>query len=329
MVSDTCGVACVSRRWVADSTPVVTSLSSCGAGCCSEQAGDVPAGGFKDGKEQHETERRRDRSDGRACGGARCARGRDRPGRNGQIAFKRALGSPSYLVTMRADGSEVRSLPRTKQVSDDEPDWSPDGSRVAFTRCPLAPGPCNVYQLRPDGTGLKRLGPAGDDRGSAVWAPDGRHLAYARGWGGVQNDQIKFSDLYLMTPTGSGAHRLTTVTANAPFSAAVGHPAWSPDGKQLVFEVAHSATATPAHAHALFVVNADGSGLHQITRWGLNAGGRLDWSPDGTRILFRAPAKTDRGNLYTTAPDGSGLKQLTRFPTSLCRRVRFRPTETG
>jgi Tol biopolymer transport system component len=104
------------------------------------------------------------------------------------------------------------------------------------------------------------------------------------------------------------------VTAGKPFSGEAGRSAWSPDGKRLVFEFANSATGDPPHAHALFVVNADGSGLQQITPWGLNAGGRVDWSPDGKLILFRAPAKTDRGNVYTIAPDGSGLRQLTHYP---------------
>ena len=69
----------------------------------------------------------------------------------------------------------------------------------------------------------------------------------------------------------------------------------------------------PANSLALFVVNADGSGLRQLTAWGLDAGDRPDWSPDGGSILFKAPAEGQHGNLYTVNPDGSGLKQLTRY----------------
>ena len=70
----------------------------------------------------------------------------------------------------------------------------------------------------------------------------------------------------------------------------------------------------PANGRALFVVNADGSDLRQLTPWTLNAGERPDWSPDGKLILFKAPSKGQHGNLYTIDPDGSGLKQLTRYP---------------
>ena len=52
----------------------------------------------------------------------------------------------------------------------------------------------------------------------------------------------------------------------------------------------------------------------RITPWALRAGDHLDWSPDGTRILFHSnqdgPA-TVSANLYTIRPDGKGLRQLT------------------
>ena len=235
-------------------------------------------------------------------------------GPNGQIAFKQALGAPSRLAIVRPDGAPFLQLPRTKQVSDDDPDWSPNGSTIAFTRCPIKRGPCGVFTMGAAGTGLKRLGPASDDRAQPSWSPDGRQIAYSRVWGGVQNDQIMFAEIYVMNATGGGARRVTGVTIAKPFSADVEHPAWSPDGKELVFAIANSPLGDPANGHALFVVNTDGSELRQLTPWNLNAGGRLDWSPDGKLILFRAPAKTDRGNLYTIASDGTRLRQLTHYP---------------
>jgi Tol biopolymer transport system component len=88
-------------------------------------------------------------------------------------------------------------------------------------------------------------------------------------------------------------------------------PGWSPDGKQLVF------VSKPGSFQALFVVNADGSGLRRITPWRLRAGGHPDWCPDSTRILF-AGGLPDHGNLFTIRPDGTGLQQLTPF-TGLTR----------
>ena len=57
--------------------------------------------------------------------------------------------------------------------------------------------------------------------------------------------------------------------------------------------------------------------MHPITKPGLRPGGRPDWAPDGSRILFRThPGDDPSGigsNLYTIRPDGTGLHQLTHI----------------
>ena len=102
-----------------------------------------------------------------------------------------------------------------------------------------------------------------------------------------------------MNASGTGSRQLTRFNASKPFSTFVGGSSWSPDGKQLVFEAGTSPRGEPANSRALFVVNADGSDLRQLTPWSLDAGERPDWSPDGELILFKAPAKGQHGNLYT------------------------------
>jgi TolB protein len=69
---------------------------------------------------------------------------------------------------------------------------------------------------------------------------------------------------------------------------------------------------------SIFVIGADGRGLRQVTPWRLDAGDHPDWSPDGRRILFRAPEHFFAGsNLWTVRPDGTGLKQLTHFRSTI------------
>ena len=237
------------------------------------------------------------------------------PGKNGQIVFRMALGHPARLAIVNPDGTGERRLTRTKGVDDGHPDWSPDGSKIAFHRCAVkGAGGCAIFTIQPDGTGLKRLGPPRDDRGAPAWSPNGKAIAFSRGWGPIQDDWIKFNELFVMNASGTGSRQLTRFNASKPFSTFVGGSSWSPDGKQLVFEAGTSPGGEPANSLALFVVNADGSDLRQLTPWSLNAGDKPDWSPDGERILFKAPAKRQHGNLYIVNPDGSGLKQLTRYP---------------
>jgi TolB protein len=235
------------------------------------------------------------------------------PGRNGKIVFRVALGKPSRLAIVNADGSGERRLTTTKGVSDGNPDWSSDGSKIAFGRCPTKGGTCGIYTIRPNGTGLKRLGPRGDDRALPAWSPNGRAIAYSRGWGPVRGNWIKFNELYVMNASGKAARQLTRFNAAKPFSTFVGGSSWSPNGKQIVFEMGTAPSGRPANSRAIFVVNVDGSGLRQLTPWSLAAGERPDWSPKGDLILFKAPAKGQHGNLYTISPDGSGLEKLTDY----------------
>jgi Tol biopolymer transport system component len=234
------------------------------------------------------------------------------PGKNGGIVF---VGpSPNRLWVINPDGTGLRKLTVTKgpRLNDENPDWSPNGSKIAFQRCERL---CHVWTINSNGTGLKRLGPAGDERAMPAWAPDGKAIAVSRFWGGVENDQIKFAEIFVMNASGGGMRQVTRVTTSSPFSADVMHPVWAPDGTRLVFEIHNSRTGEPARRRALFVINADGSEQRQLTPWGLN-GSEPDWSPDGTTILFRSvPGREQHGNLYTIDADGSDLKQLTRYPS--------------
>ena len=63
---------------------------------------------------------------------------------------------------------------------------------------------------------------------------------------------------------------------------------------------------------AAFVVNADGSGLVQLTPWALNAAGDPEWSPDGKWIVFVGHPSDGSENVYKMRPNGAGLTNLTK-----------------
>jgi TolB protein len=248
-------------------------------------------------------------------------------GKNGQIAFRRYLDAKhttSAIFAIEPDGSGERQITHPPHgVIDTAPDWSPDGSKLAFERCADR---CEVWTIRADGSGARRLGPACshveppkcEDRDAPSWSPDGRSIAFGRAWGSVGHDQISRSDVFVMAASGGGVHELTRVTSGHPFTADVDFGMWSADGKRLAFDVHTSKLGTPAKHRALFVVNADGSGLMQLTPWTLDGGFRPDWSPDGKTIVFRTLPHSgdddeDGGNIYTIAPDGTGMTQLTHF----------------
>ena len=136
------------------------------------------------------------------------------PGRNGAIAFKRFLDdahSSSALFTIRPDGTGERQVTRPVDgVLDDQPDWSPNGALIVFTR---AGDPFTVWTVRPDGTRLARLTPpcvgaSCEDATGGSFAPNGRRVVFTRATGDVrtigQDTWIEHSDIATRKLDGSG-----------------------------------------------------------------------------------------------------------------------------
>lgn len=247
------------------------------------------------------------------------------PGPNGQITFRRYLGpdrTKGAIFTVAPDGTGERQLTKPpSQLSDDFPDFASDGSFIAFQRCRQA---CSIYTVRPDASGLARVGaaPGCTGRGARrvchdssypAVSPDRRRIAFVRAFGRFRGGQIEHVGIYTMGADGSRVRRVTLARTR---TAEDGAPQWSPDGRRIVF-VRHNLTAEPAGGQAVFVVNADGTGLRKVTPWKLRAGDGPDWSPDGRRILFRSPETDDflHSDLFTIRPDGGGLRQLTHAPS--------------
>jgi Tol biopolymer transport system component len=257
------------------------------------------------------------------------------PGGNGQIAFRRYFNDAqtrSAIFTMSADGSNIRRITHApRRTHDDQADWSPDAKRLAFTRIP-ADGPNYVEVVNADGSGLQRVTPrctkkpppdrvprGCEDAGEVSFAPDGQHVTYVRATGRVRRfkrfdyDQIEHAAVAIIGVDGSGEREILRLP---PYSADVHFPQMSPDGRFIVFERANSPLSHPRFGRALFVMNADGSGVHRVTPWTLSGGDNPDWSPDSSRILFRSneDVNDERSQYYTVRPDGTGLTQLTHFP---------------
>lgn len=254
------------------------------------------------------------------------------PGGNGQIAFQRYRFSDNPLwaeiFVAGTDGTGARKLTHPlRGWVDGEPDWSPDGSRIVFSRCPgSAQGICSVWVVRSDGSGATRLScsrfaeplDCGHDNGPS-FAPDGRHVLLTRSWGDVRRDAsgeevIEHSELVEVDLKG---RKRRVVARRTGHRGDVIGAALSPNGRRLAYIVVNSSFGRPKLRSAVFVANADGTGARRVTQWSMRVDDRLDWSPDGTQILFRGGPGTmvgrGQGNLYTIRPDGTRLRQLTHF----------------
>jgi TolB protein len=112
---------------------------------------------------------------------------------------------------MNADGSGQTRL-TNNQADDHQPDWSPDGARIAFSSS-VQDQNKEIYVMNADGTNTIRLtSDPGADLDPA-WSPNGEKIVFSRDGG---------SEIYVMNADGTGQTNLT----NNPASDAL--PDWQP-----------------------------------------------------------------------------------------------------
>lgn len=95
-----------------------------------------------------------------------------------------------------------------------------------------------------------------------------------------------------------------------------------PDGKRFVFLRFKNENTTPQQV-ALFVEKLDGTGLRQLTPYGLAEPHEIasaQWSPDGQEII----SETTQGRLFVVHPDGTGLTMI-RLRTGTTQYFAFEP----
>jgi len=218
----------------------------------------------------------------------------------GRIAFVSTRDGNAEIYVVNADGTGLRRLTHNG-VSDAQPAWSPDGTKIAFVRGSGLGE--EIYVMNVSGTGTKQLTNNNYFDEMPAWSPDGSKIAFV-------STADTYRHVYLMNANGSGVTRLTQGTTADFF------PTWSPDGTKIAFQhLSHRIVNRQiVFSQVIAVVPAGGGGVLSLTT------GRdyhPAWSPDGTRIVFSSerdgvfePMGLAR-ELYRMNADGSGTTRLT------------------
>jgi TolB protein len=120
---------------------------------------------------------------------------------------------------MNADGSNQRQLTVPPQsdtgpdADDNMPEWSPSGDELAFAR--RYRGRTDLFVIRADGSGLRRLTRQAGQHTWPAWSPDGRRIAFVTALG-------RRRAIYSMNVDGSGLRRLTQGAVDYAY------PDWQP-----------------------------------------------------------------------------------------------------
>jgi Tol biopolymer transport system component len=114
-------------------------------------------------------------------------------------------------------------------------------------------------------------------------------------------------NVYSMKDDGSDVQQITHFGSKR----AANSESWSPDGRQLVFDV-----FPPNAVGQLWLMNADGSNQHQVLKDSAYGEYIPSFAPDGKTLVFsRCPAIGSKGcGIYRAQTDGTGLTAITISP---------------
>ena len=200
---------------------------------------------------------------------------------------------------MNPDGSGEMRLTSTT-TNDHAPAWSPDGSKIVFSRCVGVL--CDLYTMNPDGTNATILtaNSPNDDEDESDWSPDGSKIVFGQA---LINGANLTPRIVIMNADGSNQVPLTSF----PQPAYELTPRFSRDARKIAFN--HASDRLNIGTYEIWTMNSDGSGATQLTT---NSVWDADpvWSADGLALLFTSQRAAGYLNIHEMNPDGTGAHRL-------------------
>ena len=210
------------------------------------------------------------------------------------------------IFVMNDDGSRRRSLTQNPTMFDNYPRWSPDGTKIAFTRyMDKTDTSAELFLMNADGTDLQRLTHNNVSDIIPSWSPDGTQIAFTSARSGHW-------EVYIIDVATRGVTQITSRGRDGPSAS----PDWSPDGTQIVFE--RFLKIPGISPKTIYVMDADGQHQRRVL-----ADPPLDgpptfryfprWSADGRRVLFYESKWFRDGDVkgFIVQQIGGGKKEIT------------------
>ena len=222
---------------------------------------------------------------------------------NGRIAYAiRSTDGSSNIFSVLPDGSDQLQLTLGSGNSLCAA-YSADGSQIAY--CSDQGGAFEIWTMQADGTRQAQLTDLGGRSLFPDFSPNGKQIAF----GGAVGANLHTEIYVVSATTGEDLVALTSCKNGKP-GCSNDFPAWSPDGKQIVFIHTDDFTAdeTPVNAQ-VWVMDADGGNAHALTTSPAPKDQLPSWSPDGRNIVYSSGAAASEG-IWVMAADGSAQVQL-------------------
>ncbi len=200
-----------------------------------------------------------------------------------RIVFRNIAFDNYEIYVMDADGGNRENLSNHPR-HDMDPDWSPDGTKIAFISDRNG-GEYQIYVMDADGTNQIRLTDGPWMKRYPDWSPDGGKIAFSV-------DDFE-NHIAVMDADGKNQVMLEQDAWGA---------SWSPDGDKIAFVSRRNGS------NEIYLIGADGQGLERLTDDFLG-GANLSFSHDGRRIAYYSFEEFH--HIYVMGADGKNRKRLT------------------
>ena len=224
----------------------------------------------------------------------------------GHISFASNRTGNFDIYLIDTNGENLRSL--TNHPADERaPTWSPDGRFLAYAS--NQDGDSKIYVMDTRTGEHRQLTNRHEGEWTPAWSPDGEWIAFVSASHEIV-PPVKFKitrHIYKTDVNGGHPVQLTDQGQNL-------NPAWSPDGKWIVFDSYHRGD----DREGIYVMDANGRRLKRLNDQNLRAfngtfQSECAWSPDGKQIAFSIFApRNDRMHLGVIDVDGKNFRQLTQ-----------------
>jgi Tol biopolymer transport system component len=223
-----------------------------------------------------------------------------------KLAYRAEVSKQFQIWRMGAEGEDqtpLVALPSPQEAS--QPSWFPNANGVLFRRSGTRIAPA-VFQAGPNGENPRQLFSFTQRQWYPSWSPDMTKVLIA-----MTMSPTGDTDRGIFTVDPVTLVRTTVFDVPGVFDSA---PAWAPDGSRIAFESDADPFGTnPEHDREIFVMNADGSGVTQLTRNEKAHDEGPAWSPDATQIAYTSGPDNTHGDINLMTAGGVHLERLTDF----------------
>lgn len=225
----------------------------------------------------------------------------------GEVCFSADHAEEKYLANIRQLTFPEMGFERAGEAY-----FSPDDATIIFQAVPTGEKEYQIFTLPLDGNTPHMVSTGRGACTCAYFHPSGQKIIFASSHSdpdpvrekpihaGYKWDFTPYMNVYEANPDGSDLKALTTGPAYHA------ECAYSPDGNEIVYASNESGSMN------LYIMNADGTNQHPITFTNNVYNGGPFFSPDGTKVIFRAdPQKPDYLQIYMIDVKSGEETQLT------------------